>query len=333
MAAPSRIVVTGGTGFLGQHLCQALVAAGHTVRVVARGALPRTLGKLPLERHELDLSKASIDDLERALDGATDLIHAAGFVSRAPADGPRMMRLHVDGTRQLLAAVDRSAVRNVVLVSTSGTIAVSRTPTPLLDESAPAPIELVGAWPYYLSKIYEERLFQSWAKRAGRRTVIVNPSLLLGPGDDRNSSTTDIFNILRGKIPVVPKGGLSFVDARDAAAVVMRALADGEDGQRYLVGAVNWTFEEFLGRTARLAKVEPPRLQLPTKLVSRATRLLEHAYDFAGRTAPFDSVSVAMSDLYWYTNSARAAERLGFSPRDPQETLDETISDVRRRML
>lgn len=333
-AATERIVVTGGTGFLGQHLVQALCKAGRTVRVLARGALPRPLTDLKnLERFEIDLARATPEQLDRALGDATDLIHAAGFVSRVSADGPKMMRLHVDGTRALLGAVDRSAIRNVVLVSTSGTIAVSKTAEPLLDETAPYPIALVGDWPYYLSKIYEERVVLSWAKTAGRRTVIVNPSLLLGPGDDRNSSTTDILNLLRGKIPVVPKGGVSFIDARDAANAILRALADGEDQQRYLLGGANWTFEEFCKRVCRLGKVEPPRLSLPTKLVSRTASLIERAYEFAGRTAPVDQVSVEMSDLYWYTDSRRAERVLGLQTREPQETLDETIRDVRRRML
>lgn len=331
--AAELVVVTGGSGFLGQHLVSALVAAGRRVRVLARGALPRALQALAVERHELDLTRATEPQLAAALAGATDLIHAAGFVSRALADNGKMMRLHVDGTRALLAAVDQTAIRNVVLVSTSGTIAVSRTAEPILDERAPYPIEVVGPFPYYLSKIYEERLVLEWRARAKRRTVVVNPSLLLGPGDERNSSTGDVLNVIRGKIPVLPKGGVSFVDARDAATATLAALDRGQDGQRYLLGAANWTCADFFIKTARLAKVDPPRLSLPTKLVSRAASLLERAYEFAGKTSPVDAASVEMGDLFWYCDSGRAEAELGFAPREPQETLDETVRDVRRRML
>jgi dihydroflavonol-4-reductase len=100
-----------------------------------------------------------------------------------------------------------------------------------------------------------------------------------------------------------------------------------------LLGAVNWSFADFFARVARLGKVEPPRLSLPTKLVSRAASFLERAYEFAGKTAPVDAASVEMADLFWYCDSTKAQEVLGFSPRDPQETLDETVRDVRRRML
>ena len=99
-----------------------------------------------------------------------------------------MMRVHSDGTRRALEAAKAAGVRRVVLASTSGTIAVSKEPV-VLDERAPYPTDVVGGWPYYLSKIYQEKLALDLGATLGLDIVIVNPSLLLGPGDERTSST------------------------------------------------------------------------------------------------------------------------------------------------
>ena len=123
-----------------------------------------------------------------------------------------MMQIHVDGTRRLLHAAKAAGVRRVLLASTSGTIAISRDPEPVPDETWPYPVDLCGNWPYYLSKIYQEKLALDLAPKLGLELVVVNPSLLLGPGDRRGSSTTDVRKFLCGEIPVVPAGGVSFVD-------------------------------------------------------------------------------------------------------------------------
>ena len=69
--------------------------------------------------------------------------------------------------------------------------------------------------------------------------LAVNPALLLGPGDDRGSSTGDVVRFLEKKVPFIPAGGLSFVDARDAAAAMILAMERGRAGERYLVSAAN----------------------------------------------------------------------------------------------
>ncbi len=271
--------------------------------------------------------------LEEALAGATTLFHLAGFVSRDPADGQRMMRVHIEGTRRVLRAAAVAGVQRVILASTSGTVAVSKTGAPIPDESWPAPIELVGEWPYYLSKIYQENLALKLAQSLKLDVVVVNPSLLLGPGDERNSSTDDVRRFLRGKIPFVPSGGVSFVDVRDAAQAMIAARDVGRPGERYLLGAANWTFAEFFGRLERISKVRGPRLKIPDAWATRASGALGHLFSLIDRPSPVEPQSVAMSQVYWYCNSDKAKRELGFDPRDPSETLVDTLRDVRQRLL
>lgn len=327
------VLVTGGSGFLGRWVVDELVRAGHRVRVLAR-AKSAKLAELGVEVAVGDVARDldGAPPLARAFDGVGAVFHLAGFVSRDPDDGQRMMRVHIDGTRRVLEAARAAGVKRVVLASTSGTIAVSREPV-ILDERAPYPTEIVGGWPYYLSKIYQEKLALDLGASLGLEIVVVNPSLLLGPGDERQSSTGDVRRFLKREFPVVPDGGVSFVDARDAAAATVAALDKGRAGERYLLGGPNWTCEEYFGRLERASKVRAPRLKLPNRLTRRAASLLEQAYKALDKEPPVERISVEMAQVYWWCDSSKAERELGFVARDPGETLDDTIRDVRMRMI
>jgi dihydroflavonol-4-reductase len=257
------------------------------------------------------------------------VFHLAGAVSRDPDDAQRMMRLHVDGTRRVLERMNAANIRRMVLASTSGTIGVSKDEE-ILDETAPYAEEIVAGWPYYASKIYQERLAFEHGERLGIEVVAVNPSLLLGPGDRRLSSTGDVRKFLKRQIPTVPDGGINFVDARDAAAATANALEHGRAGERYLLGGPNWTMKEFFARLGRISNVSPPRLKLPVKWSKWGASLVEELYRHRGKEPPVDRISVEMSEHFWWIDSRKAETELGFAARDPQLTLVDTVAYLRQ---
>ena len=262
-----KLLVTGATGFLGSTLVPMLREEGHDVRVLVRSGLP-----FP----DADVVKGDVrdpDSVRHALAGVDGLYHLAGLVSRDPADARKMYDLHVEGTRNLLTGAAHAGLRRIVLASSSGTIGVSRVRRVATEEDD-YPIEAVGNWPYYLSKIYEEKIAIEFSRR-GLPLVILNPSLLLGPGDARMSSTQDIFRFLMGRIPVMPRGGISFVDVRDAAKAFVAALTRGNVGERHLLGAANWEFSEFFARLGRIAHLPPPLLRMPSPLKIAAAHWME----------------------------------------------------------
>ena len=322
----ANLLVTGATGFLGEHLCRVLVEQGHTVRGLARSR-SGVLADLGVEHIRGDVLTGP--ELDRALGGCYAVFHLAGAVSRDPGDAQRMMRLHVDGTRRVLDRMKGAGVRRMVLASTSGTIGVSKEEE-ILDESAPYAEQIVAGWPYYASKIYQERLAFEHGQRLGIEVVAVNPSLLLGPGDRRLSSTGDVRRFLRRQIPTIPDGGVSFVDARDAAEATASALERGRAGERYLLGGPNWTTKEFFARLGRIANVAPPRLKLPARLSKLGASLVEELYRWRGKEPPVDRISVEMAEHYWWIDSSKAERELAFSARDPQLTLVDTVAYLRQ---
>jgi dihydroflavonol-4-reductase len=320
-----KLLVTGATGFLGTALVPLLLDAGHGVRVLLRSG--GAIAGCETARGDV-LDK---DSVARAVQGCDGLYHLAGLVSRDPKDARKMYDLHVGGTRNLLEAAETAGVKRVVLASSSGTIGVSRTRRVATEEDD-YPIEAVGRWPYYLSKIYEEKIALEHARR-GLPVVVLNPSLLLGPGDARMSSTQDVFRFLMGRIPVMPRGGISFVDVRDAAKAFVAALSKGNVGERHLLGAANLEFTEFFARLGRIAHRPPPVFRLPSPVKIAAAHLLERIARERGREPDLPASDVEMGECWFFIDSTKSERLLGFRPRDPLETLSETVQYVQRNFV
>jgi dihydroflavonol-4-reductase len=216
---------------------------------------------------------------------------------------------------------------------TSGTIAVREKNEGIPDERGAQPVDIISRWPYYASKLYQERVALDRFNGEGRRLVILNPSLLLGPGDDRLSSTKVVLDFMARKLKAIPTGGLSFVDVRDAAAAFRAAMKDGRARERYLLGSANWTFEKFFGRLERLTEVRAPRFSFPSKLAVAGSQLIHAFYKQRDKAPPVEPAAVEMAEYFWYLDSTKAERELNFSPRDPGETLLDTVKYLRENFL
>jgi dihydroflavonol-4-reductase len=327
------ILVTGGTGFLGAHLVRMLASQNKArLRVLVHSAPPAWLKDRANEVEIVSGSVTSPDDVARIVAGVDQIYHLAGMVSHKASEAHRMYAVHVDGTRLVCEAAVRAGVSRIVNVSTSGTVAVSRRADDVADEETPAPVEIISRWAYYASKLYQEET----ARRAcGDKVelVTVNPSLLLGPGDDRLSSTRPIVQFLAKEILLMPAGGLNVVDARDVAAMLPVVMARGTAGSRYLLGAVNWTFAEFFGRLERLTKISGPKVKINGAFPHLAARAQAAVFEKMGRRVPVDPESVEMAQYFWYLDAGKAARDLGWVPRDPADTLRDTVDYIRERVL
>lgn len=316
--------VAGATGFLGSHLVRLLKEEGHSVIAVSRRG--GEVAEIPVRPLDL-LDTAAVAESARGVDGA---FLASGKVSRDKALAEVLHRDNVLAARSALAGLRRAGVRRVVVASTSGTIAVSTDPKAIPDETARAPLELIARWPYYRSKLYAEREALQANAPPDFEVVIVNPSLLLGPGDLRESSTGDVRRFLQRALPAIGAGGIAFVDVRDAARGMLLAFERGRPGERYLLNAKNLTLAAFCARLERISGVRAPMLQLPRfrPIATQLGRLYTSAVRAIGGEPPVDETTLEMAQYYWYCDSSKAERELGFVARDPGETLRETIEDL-----
>ena len=326
-----KILVTGGTGFLGCHfmdeLCKRVDSS--QIRVLSLFDTPA------LRNHGVEVligTVTSPSDVARAMEGITHVYHLAGFVSRKPEDAHLMFDVHVNGTRVVCQAATAAGVNRLVMSSTSGTIAISEREDEWPEESSPAPLHLITRWGYYASKYYQEAAARQFCG-GGVELVMVNPSLLLGPGDERIGSTREVLSFLAGDVRVVPAGGLNFVDARDVAAIIPVAMEKGRPGERYLIGGHNMTFAEYFDRMERLSKEYSPRIKLKGNWPHLAARAQAALFKAFGRTPPIEPAAADQAKYFWYFDGRKAREELGFVPREATATLWDTIEYVREHHL
>lgn len=329
-----RFWVGGATGFLGSHLTAELLAAGHDVIAVSRGGgepachASSATGSLTCRAVDV-LDARAVEESARGVDGA---FLCTGLVSRSPSAARDMHRIHVDGTRAALSGLRAAGAPRVVVASTSGTLAVSRDSKRIDDETSCRALEFVSGFPYYRTKYFGE---QAALERSSEefQVVVVNPSLLLGPGDLRESSTLDVRRFLERAIPATPSGGVSIVDARDAAAGMRLAFERGRAGERYLLNAANLTFVALFERLSRLTGVSAPLLSMPKNLELGQTifGLYERAVVGLGGKPPIDAAEVLLGSHYWYCSADKAERELGFTARDLGDTLRDTVADLVER--
>lgn len=324
-----NVVVTGAAGFMGAAVVRALLQAGHDVHAwVRRPPPPGRLAHVRWSVVDLETDVA----LEPHLEGAEAVVHLAGLVSRRRADSTRMFRLHLECTRRILAAAKATGVRRWVQASTSGTIAVSASKR-VMDEDHVPDFELIGRWPYYLSKMQQEQEVLRW--RDALDPVILNPSLLLGPGDEKVTSTADVLDVLNGRFPAAVDGTVAFVDVRDCAPAFVAALERGRPGRRYLLNGANMSVRRFAERIALTGGVAPPRFVVPGDWAVAGAKLLRGLRHAAGADAEagLDPVSLDMARHHWACDSQRAERELGFTRTPPSKTIADTVAELERMHL
>ncbi|MBN2575316.1 MAG: NAD-dependent epimerase/dehydratase family protein [Deltaproteobacteria bacterium] len=322
-----KILVTGATGFLGCHFMDELCRRvdGFQIRVLSLFDTPA------LQAHGVEVLIGTVTspvDVARAMEDVTHVYHLAGLVSRKPEDANLMFDVHVNGTRVVCQEAAKAGVKRILMSSTSGTIAISERDDEWPDESSPAPLSLITRWGYYASKYYQEAVAREFC---GDKVelVMVNPSLLLGPGDERIGSTREVLSFLAGDVRVVPGGGLNFVDARDVAAILPVAMDRGRAGERYLLGGHNMSFAEYFDRMERLSKEYAPRIKLPGNWPHFAARAQAALFKAIGRTPPIEPAAADQARYFWYFDGKKARGELGFAPREASATLWDTIAYVR----
>lgn len=325
-----KILITGGTGFLGTHLVRQFLDAGAKNLRVMASSVPEWMTDAGVEAFAGSVTNK--EDVANATKDVEAIYHLAGKVSFDYDGAIQMNKLHVEGTRLLCEAAKENKVKNFILASSSGTSAISET-AEILDETYPQPVEILTKWAYYASKYYQEKTALRAFSDKGERLVILNPSLLLGSGDERLSSTKVVLDFMAKKLPITPTGGLNFVDARDAANAFVNALDKGTHGERYLLGAVNWTVAEFFARLERLSGVSAPMFKVPKRMAIAGSSFISSLYKTFDKPAPFEASEVEMGEYFWYFDSSKAEEELGFTTRDPQETLQDTIKYLRENFL
>jgi len=304
------VLVTGATGFVGSRLCRALVGAGYTVRALHRSTSSlRGLEGLPVQTLVGDILEPAT--LVPALAGVELVFHVAAQSDywRHPQG---VIRAAVEGTRNVVEAAAAGGARRIVLTSSVGALGVPRAGE-LLDERHEFNLP-PRAFPYGYAK-HASELMARRAAEGRLELVIVNPSIVLGPGDLNRISGSIILEAWRGRAFVYTGGGANYIHVDDVAAGHLAAAQRGRPGERYILGGENLTHRQALTGIAAMVGARPPWLRLPDALIPAAAALV----DAAGRLVPLpmNGGQLRISRHRLFCDVGKARRDLGFTASRP----------------
>lgn len=322
-------LVTGGAGFLGRHLVEALRRERRQVRVLDVRDAP----DLPEDVEVIQGSVTDADVAARAVAGVRRVFHLAAIPELWIRDKARFDQVNHLGTRTLLDALRGRhdletfvhTSSEVVLVARPGVAQPAR-----LDETVDlAPAQLIG--PYARSKRRAELAVLA-AAEAGLPAMVVIPTMPLGPGDVSRTPPTRMIDDLRcGRTPAYADVLLNAVDVRDAAQGHLLVAEHGARGERYLLSGHNVTMGALLGELSAFVDRPLPHRRVPCWL-ARGFAVLEQAVSdhMTGRppTAPRDGVTIACRQKPF--DNAKARDQLGFAARPLSVTLQDTVAWLAR---
>jgi nucleoside-diphosphate-sugar epimerase len=307
-----KVLLTGGSGFLGSYVAEQLSAYGHVVRALVR---PRSDRRLLEKLGACEFTPGAIEDpasLIKAALGVDAIVHVAGIVkARSPSE---CFAVNTQGTKNLVeAALARGGLKRFVYVSSLAAVGPSADGTPVQENAEPRPVTHYGR-----SKLEAERAVLAAADRMP--VTVVRPPLIYGP---RDRETLAFFTSVRnGVLPMMGDGRntLSVVYASDCAAAVVRAATSNgapsgrayfvEDGAVYVWRDALKEIESALGRRALL------RVGLPMPVIQAAAAATQLWGKVTGTAQMFtlDKVN-ELKQRHWVCSGEGARKELGWAPK------------------
>ena len=322
-----KVLLTGGTGFLGRCVARHLAAHGHALRVLARGT-SRTRG-LPegTETAIGDVTDAA--SFVRAAEGCDAIVHTAALVKVWVPDPERFEATNLGGLENALAAARAAGAR---VVYTSSFIALGPSGAGELDASRPHPGPPFRN-PYERTKALADARARE-AAASGADVVILYPGVVYGPGDmtEGNIVVRMIADHLAGRLPGLVGPGdrrWSYAFVEDVAEGHALALEKGKAGDRFVLGGENATLERLFALVEELAGAKPPRLRIPYALASAVGRAQWLWAELTGHPPQLTHGEVFVFREEWACDSSRAVRELGYEWRPLAEGLRATLRWLR----
>jgi farnesol dehydrogenase len=326
-----KVLLTGGTGFLGRAVARHLARHAHALRAFAR-ATSRTEGLPP----GTEVATGDVTDeasLREAVRGCDAVVHMAALVKVWVPEPARFDAVNVGGLRNALAAARAEGSR---LVYTSSFIALGPSGEGRLDE------ERVHPGPPYRNA-YERTKAEAdaMARRAaaaGQDVVILYPGVVYGPGDmtEGNIVARLVADHLNGRLPALVGPGdrrWSYAFVADVAEGHAQALEKGRAGDRFVLGGEDATLARLFALLQEATGHAPPRWRLPYGVATALGRLQWLWAEATGHAPQLTHGEVGVFREHWACDSARAVERLGYRTRPLAEGLRETVDWLRREGL
>jgi len=318
------IFVTGGTGLLGAHLLFELTKNTASVRALYRSEERKNhvleVFRYYTEDPESQFNKIEwiagdlldLASLERGMEGANLVYHCAALVSFNPADRDRLFLINERGTANVV---------NVALAAKVAKLAYVSSVAALGRADGARVIEESAVWKngpensnYSISKNAAER--EVWrGTEEGLPAVIINPSIIFGPGY-WNEGSSKIFSSIANGFSFYSEGINGFVDVRDVVGTFMRLAESGIENERYILCAENERYKLVFTRIAESLGVKPPHRKTPPWLANIVWRVFALRRLLTGK-APLvtkETARTAQQEVRYSNQKIREALDFNFRP-------------------
>ncbi|MBN2805835.1 MAG: SDR family NAD(P)-dependent oxidoreductase [Prolixibacteraceae bacterium] len=335
-------LVTGATGMLGARIVFDLLKQGDRVKAIYRqskridqfkkniGFYCQNPGELTNLVEWIEADVLDYQSLCDALEGVDMVIHSAAMVSFHRDDEKAMLEININGTANLVNACLFKGVKNICHISSIAALGKEENGAMIDEESTWIPEQKHSA--YAISKFHSE--MEIWRGiNEGLNAVIVNPSVILGPGEWKAGGSPAFFNNLYKGMAFYPEGGTGFVDVRDVSLAIL-TLISPENFQaamhkRFLINAENLSYQKAFTLIAESLQVQAPKLLARKYLLGIAWRAAWLAGKLTGKKPMITRESVSNASKMQLFNGGRIVSEFAFRYRP----IGETISNIGQMYL
>lgn len=305
-----RVLVLGGTGFLGSLVVQELAARDARIVVLARRQAPvqqHVGNNVLIVRGDC----ADIESLRRAMNGCRFVVHSAGYyplysLARDPQAQQALTEL-----LNVLNAASSAGVERFVFTS-----------SPMVLAEDPAAVRRCTY--HYIKRLLHEEVLRRIDK--GFPALIAIPGACFAPGDRKPTTGRLIIEIMRGRLRFVVEGRMNVVDGRDVARAEADMLSRGSIGDVYQLGNWNCRVSEFASLVARLSGSPEPLGSVPYEAIRLIAKAVEAVQFPFGVPQPFvPQCGFDQAHYGAHLDSSPALRELNFRTRPVAETILDTI--------
>ncbi|MEZ5571108.1 MAG: SDR family NAD(P)-dependent oxidoreductase [Halioglobus sp.] len=318
-----KILVTGGTGFVGSHVCRQLMATGYSVRLLVRDidkaeSIYRKIGEAMPEMAVGDVTDNN--SVTAALAGCDGVVHAAAGTPMQIGSVAQLFAVNVGGVKNVVGSALAQGIERIVCIS-SITAIFNEDASKVTADAPPATSRL----PYGQSKV-EAEIYLRQLQAQGAPVAIVYPGGVIGPDDPGFS---DSFKALKHRMEngfrIFGDGGMQYVDVRDLAALVCSLVTSGGAG-RFLLPGVYCTWTEMADTVEAVSGCKLQRIPAQgwkLRLVGRMTDLIRL---FKTVDSPISAETMRYATLWPNIKNTDELARRGLALRSSRETFSDAIA-------
>ncbi len=336
------ILITGGSGFLGSHLLYRLVSEGHRVKALKRNSSGMQLTEKIFSYYMKDARALmeritwvegdllDVYSLLDALEGVDHLYHTAAAVSLNTGDDHLLHETNVQGTANIVQAALERQIKKVCYVSTVGALGYEADGK-IIDEKTPWDTSSKKSV-YSVSKYEAER--ELWRGMAeGLEAVIVNPGVIIGPGDWQQGSPRLFSTIYKG-LKFYPRGTNGFVDVEDVVTAMLRLMESDVTGERFAVVSENVAYRHLFTWMAEAMNVPIPKYKLGKLLGGVGWRVAEAYAKLSGKQPVITRDAIRSSGRFYAYSSKKLLETIDIEMMPVKESVERTarlfLEDVKK---